>query len=222
MARGLPVATSSHRWISPSKLPEAIRPLPSGLGLVATVNALARGLERGEPLPGRYIPQHKLMVETASNGASSVWREGDRVDSTFLVRNLMASEALVPSGLLRRSCATCRSCSDLRRRLEYAYRPKRGAADAIKEVHRVVCRGYTLPKYFGNIPRRELMLCVARRIVDRSILALIKMWLRALVEERDGDGTRRMPGGKGSTRGTPQGGVASPLLANHYMDRVDY
>src|ERR1700726_2202724 len=45
------------------------------------------------------------------------------------------------------------------------------------------------------------------------------MWLRAPIEERDADGTRRMSGGKGNTRGTPQGGVASPLLANIYMNR---
>ena len=107
----------------------------------------------------------------------------------------------------------------------YGYRPKRGAADAIKEVHRLVCRGYSdvvdadLSKYFDKIPHRELMHCVARRIVDRQILALIKMWLKAPVEERDGDGTRRMTGGKDSTCGTPQGGVASPLLANLYMNR---
>jgi RNA-directed DNA polymerase len=107
----------------------------------------------------------------------------------------------------------------------YGYRPRRGAVDAVKEVHRHLCRGYTdvvdadLSKYFDNIPHRELMQCVARRIVDRHVLALIKMWLKAPVEERDGDGTRRIVGGKGNTRGTPQGGVASPLLANIYMNR---
>jgi RNA-directed DNA polymerase len=55
--------------------------------------------------------------------------------------------------------------------------------------------------------------------VDRNVLRLIKMWLRAPIEERDADGTRRMSGGKGNTRGTPQGGVTSPLLANIYMNR---
>jgi RNA-directed DNA polymerase len=107
----------------------------------------------------------------------------------------------------------------------YGYRPARGAADAIKEVHRLVCRGYTdvvdadLSKYFDTIPHPDLLKSVARRIVDRHVLRLIKLWLKAPIEERDGDGTRRMSGGKGSTCGTPQGGVASPLLANIYMNR---
>ena len=51
------------------------------------------------------------------------------------------------------------------------------------------------------------------------MLRLIKLWLKAPIEERDGDGTRRIGGGKSNTRGTPQGGVASPLLANIYMNR---
>ncbi len=60
---------------------------------------------------------------------------------------------------------------------------------------------------------------MARRIVDRHVLHLIKMWLEAPVEERDEDGTRRMKSGKSDRRGTPQGGVVSPLLANLYMNR---
>jgi RNA-directed DNA polymerase len=63
------------------------------------------------------------------------------------------------------------------------------------------------------------MSCVARRIVDGEVLHLVKMWLKAPVEERDEQGKRRMTGGRGSSRGTPQGGAASPLLANLYMNR---
>ncbi len=56
------------------------------------------------------------------------------------------------------------------------------------------------------------MQSVARRIVDRNVLRLIKMWLKTPVEETDGDGRRRLTGGKGSTCGTPQGGIVSPML----------
>src|ERR1700751_6453129 len=63
------------------------------------------------------------------------------------------------------------------------------------------------------------MRSVARRIVDKDILRLIKMWLKAPVEETDGNGKKRMTGGKRSKLGTPQGGVISPLLANLYMNR---
>ena len=107
----------------------------------------------------------------------------------------------------------------------YGYRPRRSAVDAVKETHRLVCRGYTdvvdadLSKYFDTIPHSDLLKSVARRIVDRHVLQLIKLWLKAPVEERDGKGTRSMSGGKMSKRGTPQGGVASPLLANIYMNR---
>src|SRR6202171_2852651 len=108
----------------------------------------------------------------------------------------------------------------------YGYRPVRGAVDAVKEVHRLICRGYTdvvdadLSKYFDTIPHADLLKSVARRVVDRNVLRLIKLWVKAPIEERDdGDGTRRMSGGKSNTRGTPQGGVASPLLANIYMNR---
>jgi RNA-directed DNA polymerase len=107
----------------------------------------------------------------------------------------------------------------------YGYRPKRSGLDAVKEVHALICRGYSdvvdadLSKYFDSIPHRELMKSVARRIVDRDVLRLIKRWLKTPVEERDENGNRRMSGGKRSTCGTPQGGVASPMLANVYMNR---
>jgi len=107
----------------------------------------------------------------------------------------------------------------------YGYRPGRSAQDAVQETHRLLCRGYTdvvdadLSKYFDTIPHHELMQSVARRIVDRQMLKLVKAWLKTPVEERDERGKRRLTGGKGSKMGTPQGGVISPLLANIYMRR---
>src|SRR6202171_6012209 len=105
----------------------------------------------------------------------------------------------------------------------YGYRPKRSAQDAIREVHKLLCEGYTdvvdadLSKYFDNIPHSELLQSVARRIADGRVLHLLKMWLKAPVEERDEKGNRKLTGGQ--SKGTPQGGVASPLLANLYMNR---
>jgi len=107
----------------------------------------------------------------------------------------------------------------------YGYRPGRSAGDAVEAVHGLLRRGYTdvvdadLTKYFDNIPHDQLMRSVARRIVDKDILRLIKMWLKAPVEETDKDGRKRLTGGKRHKRGTPQGGVISPLLANLYMNR---
>ena len=92
-------------------------------------------------------------------------------------------------------------------------------------MHKLLCEGYTdvvdadLSKYFDTIPHADLLECVARRILDRQVLHVIKMWLKTPVEERDENGKRRMTGGKRSKRGTPQGGVISPLLANLYMNR---
>ena len=107
----------------------------------------------------------------------------------------------------------------------YGYRPKRSAQDAVKEVHSKLCQGYTdvvdadLTKFFDTIPHHELLQSVARRICDRQILKLIKMWLKVPVEETDDRGNKHMTGGKKSKRGIPQGGSLSPLLANIYMQR---
>jgi len=108
----------------------------------------------------------------------------------------------------------------------YGYRPGKSAQDAIQNVDELLHAGYTdivdadLSKYFDTIPHSELMPCVARRIVDRQMLHLIKMWLKVPVEERDENGKRRLTGGKDNDRGTPQGGVISPALANLYMNRM--
>src|SRR5438270_8876560 len=98
----------------------------------------------------------------------------------------------------------------------YGYRPGRSGIDAVKAVHRLLCQGFTdvvdadLSKYFDSIPHDALLRSVAARIVDRHILRLIKMWLKAPVEETDPEGRRRMSGGKQRACGTPQGGVVSP------------
>ncbi len=103
----------------------------------------------------------------------------------------------------------------------YGYRPQRSAQEAVQKVHRLLCEGYRevvdadVSKYFDQIPHSDLMQSVARRVVDRTMLKLIKSWLKAPVQEEDGS----MSGGRKSREGTPQGGVISPLLANIYMHR---
>ena len=105
----------------------------------------------------------------------------------------------------------------------YGYRPRRGAQDAIRKVHRLLCAGYTdvvdadLSQYFDTIPQAGLLRCVARRIVDRRVLHLIKMWLTAPVMERNEKGRWRNMGRR--RQGTPQGSVVSPVLANLYLNR---
>ncbi len=109
---------------------------------------------------------------------------------------------------------------------QYAYRPGRSALDAVKEVHRLLRTGHRevvdadLSGYFDSVPHAELMKSVARRVSDRHMLRLIKMWLVAPVEESDDRGRkRRTTRNKDERRGTPQGAPISPLLANLYMRR---
>jgi RNA-directed DNA polymerase len=108
----------------------------------------------------------------------------------------------------------------------YGYRPKRSALDAICKVHKLLREGYTdvvdadLSKYFDTIPHKELMQGVARRIVDRNVLRLIKLWLKTpIVCDGSKGGGKQIRGGRKNRSGTPQGGVISPLLANVYMNR---
>jgi RNA-directed DNA polymerase len=109
---------------------------------------------------------------------------------------------------------------------QYAYRTGRNAQEAVRAVQGLLDQGFTevvdadLSGYFDSIPHTELMQSVARRISDRHLLHLLKMWLEAPVEETDERGrVRRTTRNKDEGRGTPQGGVASPLLANLYMRR---
>jgi len=107
----------------------------------------------------------------------------------------------------------------------WGYRPKRSAVGAVKRVHGYLKAGYTdvvdadLRQYFETIPHAELLRCVARRVSDGNMLALIKAWLQAPMVECNDRGRQRRRGGTHRHRGTPQGGVVSPLLALLYMRR---
>jgi group II intron reverse transcriptase/maturase len=106
----------------------------------------------------------------------------------------------------------------------YGFRPKRDAHQAMDDLSLQIRMGKTqvidadISKYFDTISHDKLLALVAERIVDKNILKLIQMWLRAPVVEEGEDGKKRYEGGD---RGTPQGGVISPLLANIYLHVLD-
>ena len=100
---------------------------------------------------------------------------------------------------------------------QYAYRPGRNAQQAVVEVEAQLFRGYSevvdadLADYFGSIPHAELLKSVARRIVDRRVLHLMKMWLECPVEETDDRGrTTRTTEARDKRRGIPQGSPVTP------------
>lgn len=105
----------------------------------------------------------------------------------------------------------------------YGFRPRRSAKGAITEIRDNLKKGdqavydADLSKYFDTIPHDKLAIVLKERIADPRVLHLIKLWLKVPIVEEDGKYT----GGKSNTKGTPQGGVISPLLANIYMNLLD-
>ncbi len=106
----------------------------------------------------------------------------------------------------------------------YGFRPKRDALQAMDDLSLQLRMGKTqvidadISRYFDTIPHDKLISLVAKRVVDKEILRLIKLWLKAPVVEEGEDGKKRY---EGNEKGTPQGGVTSPLLANIYLNVLD-
>jgi RNA-directed DNA polymerase len=107
----------------------------------------------------------------------------------------------------------------------YGFRPGKNAHDALGKIRENIKQGRTaiydadLKGYFDTIPHDKLLACVRKRVTDRSVLNLISGWLRAPIIEEDEKGKRKPP--MSNDRGTPQGGVISPLLANLYLHWFD-
>jgi RNA-directed DNA polymerase len=108
----------------------------------------------------------------------------------------------------------------------YGFRPGRSAHDALRAIQAHLKEGKTavydadLAGYFDSIPQDKLMACVRMRVVDGSVLKLIRQWLEAPVVEPSREG--KPPTVRRNDRGTPQGGVLSPLLANIYLHWFDH
>jgi RNA-directed DNA polymerase len=109
---------------------------------------------------------------------------------------------------------------------QYAYRAGRNAQQAVNDVEEWLFRSRPdvvdadLADYFGSIPHAELLKSVARRIVDRRVLHLLRHWLECAVEETDKRGRKtRTSDAKDKRCGIPQGSPISPLLSNLYMRR---
>jgi len=108
----------------------------------------------------------------------------------------------------------------------HGFRPGRSAHDALRVIQTHLAEGKTavydadLAGYFDSIPQDKLIACVRMRVVDGSVLGLIRQWLKAPVVEASQDG--QPPTVRRNDRGTPQGGVLSPLLANIYLHWFDH
>ena len=108
----------------------------------------------------------------------------------------------------------------------HGFRPGRSAHDALRAIQAHLKEGKTavydadLAGYFDSIPHEKLIACVRMRVVDGSVLGLIRQWLKAPVVESSQDG--KPPTVKRNDQGTPQGGVLSPLLANVYLHWFDH
>jgi RNA-directed DNA polymerase len=184
------------------------------------------GIERGEGVPA-FLGELEEALKRKSYKPEPVKRvmipKGDGTERPLGIPTIRDRVAQMAVKLVIEPIFEADFCDT-----SYGFRPRKSAHGAINDLSYALNCGYTevidadISKYFDTIPHAKLMAVVAERIVDSAILHIIQMWLKAPVVGEDKEGKKRtLGGGKANTRGTPQGGVISPLLANLYLHLLD-
>ncbi len=241
---GLPLKVSLLRW----KLANKAKQEPSfrfyalydriyRIDILETAYKIARTKGKGAGIDGVTFKK----IESSEDGVKNLLDEIQKElkDRTYRPQPVKRQYVLKPNGKQRPLGIPCIKDRIVQRatllilepifeadfhQCSHGFRPGRKAHDAMDEIRANLKQGRTeiydadLSSYFDTIDHELLMNLLKQRIADRSVLKLIRMWLKCLIVDKDKDGNNKLTK---PTRGTPQGGVLSPLLANVYLNKFD-